>query len=121
MIKIITGEVENYGKVENTFFQVFYPKQKYITRPKRLNLLSHRKFDEYFNLISQEEYDNTYTISTQYPETEVCYKDSVVLFFWEATKSLEDAILSYTTELITSFLEDNNLLLSDTSCVASSK
>jgi hypothetical protein len=71
MVKIITGTLEDYGKLEDTFFQIYYIKQKYLTKPRHLNM------------ISEDEYDNTFSISAQYPETEICKGDSVVFFFWE--------------------------------------
>jgi len=74
MVKIITGTVKDYGSLADTYFQIFYTKQKYLTEPKHLNMLG------------EDEYDNTFTISAQYPETEICKGDSVVFFFWEGAE-----------------------------------
>ena len=80
MVKIITGYVKDYGSLENTFFQVFYVNQQFLTEPRHLNQME------------DGSYLNTYTLSAQYPETEIGSGDKVVLFFWEGNEDKSEIV-----------------------------
>ena len=80
MVKIISGYVKDYGNLDNTYFQVFYVDQNILTSPKHLNQME------------DGTYLDTYTLSAQYPETEIGSGDRVVLFFWEGTEDKSEIV-----------------------------
>jgi len=78
MTNLITGKISGFDKLDEVFFQLYYPKQKFksdVKRPNKLNV------GETF-----ETFDDTYTIFATPPNISLASGDKVLAFFWEGAE-----------------------------------